>query len=581
MSFCGDCGSPVNGARFCTNCGAATGASAPPVVATRAVPAPARAAAFSPAAAPVGWSVHQGPTGMPSPSAGPTGSGTKRRVGWWIAGFVAAVGVGVGVAYYLLRTITVVSGADTPEAAVIDLVQAINDKDLVRAVTLLPPDELGQISDALASAETGLTRVGLVDGPVENGDDGALAALLSGVNLHARGIQLRSELIDPDLARVTVTGGLLEASVDPAHTTGLLRTALDSSFVAATGVAARVDVQDIDVPIVVAAVRRDDRWFVSPIYTAGEYLLSGTDSVRAPATARAGGGPIYATPEAAARGLLDQVGATVNNRDSSLLADGLTSGESQAVLVYRRGIDALLADLDVEVSHWDASFEVVQNTGDVAVVRPTLISFVGDDGSHQGSIEIQDGCVLLDGQRRGCVTDLAGSTDLNVRLAGTEASVVDLDLVVRREGDGWRVSLGATATHLLTTAVETISPSQARMLTGSLLTDDAAAKRLMLGLPSDTQVGLDQVTTLDFAPTEAYKVVDVVVRPGQSIDYQAFPALPGACILRGIFSADGEELTRIEDPGTYRLIVVGVVQNDDGYYRYVHAPSCAVRVESR
>jgi hypothetical protein len=48
----------------------------------------------------------------------------------------------------------------------------------------------------------------------------------------------------------------------------------------------------------------------------------------------------------------------------------------------------------------------------------------------------------------------------------------------------------------------------------------------------------------------------------------------------GLFAAEGTPLTEIAEPGTYWLIVFAVVQNDDGYYCYQHADSCAVKIES-
>lgn len=575
MSFCGQCGSSVTGTRFCTTCGA-------PTTAPTALPATESGAAPSASAPrlPTGAVTEKQPS-LGEPAAPPSTRRPSRRVWWLVGGVVAIAAIGVGVGVVAVKQVAGVSGAETPEAAVVGLVQAINDKDLIRAATLLPPDELEQFSDALTSAGDALTRTGVVDAGA-SGED--LSTLLSGLSVSVRGLQVHSELVEPDLAQVTIVGGTLEAAVDPSATTGLLHTALANTDVASTGASFTLDIAQVnaklDRPIMVAAVQRGGSWFVSTTYTAGEYLLRRTGAKRAPAAQADGRQAVYATPEEAAKGLLDQVGAAVNSHDSAELADALVPGEAQALLTYRRGIDKMLENLKVRAQDWDATFQVVESTGNTAIVRPTLITIDGSDGYHSGSIEIQDGCFLLNGENRGCLSDGGTSGELNDLLVGTNPDV-DLDLVVTRVGDGWRVSLGATALHSVTKVLDGISSSQTRLIVANALGDRQARAQLLVGLPADRQVNLDQQVALEFGDTEAYKVVEVVVEPGQSLEYVNHPALSEACVLGGIYSAGGEQLTEIDEPGTYRLLAVGVVQNDDGYYRYVHTNSCAIRIDSR
>jgi hypothetical protein len=395
---------------------------------------------------------------------------------------------------------------------------------------------------------------------------------------------VHSEQVEPDLALVTLDAGTLDATVDPADTTGLLHTALANSDTASSGASFSLNIADVnarlDRPVLVAAVQRDGSWYVSPTYTAGEYLLRSTGAIRAPVGAGEGQQKTYDTPEAAAQGLLDQVAAAVESQHSAVLAEGLAPAEAEAVLTYRRGIDELLDDLKVHAQNWDASFEVVENTGDTAIVRPRLITIDGDDGYHSGTIEIQDGCLILNGDRRGCLAEGAEVNEVTEWLRGTQLDV-DPDLVVVRDGDGWRVSADATALHSLTRALDGISPSQARSIIADIVHGRDIRGKVLTGLPSDQQVALGQAVTLKFGDSEVYKVVDVVVEPGQSLEYDAYPALSDPCVLGGIYSADGTELSETNEPGRYRLVAFAVVQNDDGYYRYVHADSCAIRMDSR
>lgn len=549
----------------------------------------ASAAGDAPAANP--WASSPAPAvaalGVPTAVLAPPGDSAhspvrkRRRIWWLVGGLALVVAVGVGVTVLAVRQVTSVSGAASPEAAVIGLVQAVNDKDLVRAATLLPPDELAQLGEVLTSAGNALTRTGVVD---TGAGDGDFATMLSGLNVSVRGLQVHSELVEPDLALVTVVAGTLDAAVEPADTTGLLHTALANSDIAATGASFSLNIDDVnatqDRPVMVAAVQRDGGWYVSPLYTAGEYLLRSTGAIRAPVSASEGQQKTFDTPEAAAQGLLDQVGAAVNSRHSAGLAEGLAPAEAAAVLTYRRGIDELIANLKVHVQDWDAGFDVVEQTGDTAVVRPTLITINGDDGRNSGTIEIQDGCLIFNGDNRGCVADGGNEQALNELLLGTNPDF-EPDLVVKRVGDGWRVSLSATAAHNVKKVLENVSPSQARYVVARFLSDRHARAQALTGLPSDQQVGLDQEITLDFGDSEVFKVVDVVVEPGQVLAYQDHPALSESCLLGGIYSADGTELSEIDAPGTYRLVAFAVVQNDDGYYRNVHADSCAIRMASR
>jgi hypothetical protein len=186
----------------------------------------------------------------------------RRRFG----SFVAAAGIAalVGVTALAVTAMFGSGGADSPEGAVRQLADAITHKDPLAAVDVLVPSEVRSLRETVHAATQRAADLKIVN---------EASQPLAGVDLSVDHLQLSSESLADGYAKVTITSGEISASSHRAQLSALLRNAFRIGGGDAQG---QADLSKIaasqNLPTFVVVVRQDGRWYVSPAYTAFEYV---------------------------------------------------------------------------------------------------------------------------------------------------------------------------------------------------------------------------------------------------------------------------------------------------------------------
>lgn len=210
--------------------------------------------------------------------------GGRLRRGWQV-GFVGLAILPVAAVGIPLALGGTERGAASPTALAADLVDAANEKDVARIVALLDDEDFDDLGEVRRSLNDSLQRVLVPESDdfgdatadlaasFEHGeaDHAVVLAVLNATDLDLRDIEVDVELDeDADRAEITVTGGTVEVDIRARRLPEDRRRFLDG----ASGAQVEADPQDLRsldgarVSLVVIAVERDGRWFLSLSGTA-------------------------------------------------------------------------------------------------------------------------------------------------------------------------------------------------------------------------------------------------------------------------------------------------------------------------
>lgn len=172
------------------------------------------------------------------------------------------------------------AGADSPEAAVEALAMALDQEDVIAALEVLAPSEVGTASDLYPR----VLDLAVQEGALEDVD------WLAGVDFQVTGLETRTEQLHDGVALVELVAGTFSVTVDPELADAIFLDGVDTDMSITVRemrdeLAGIVDeqipgddlymefpfsVRAVD-SIFVMTVKRDGGWFVSPFYTAAEY----------------------------------------------------------------------------------------------------------------------------------------------------------------------------------------------------------------------------------------------------------------------------------------------------------------------
>jgi hypothetical protein len=284
--------------------------------------------------------------------------GTRRiRTPVFVIGLVAVLGVLLlmGDAIFFGD-----DGASSPEGAVQRLADAVTTEDMVGALSAMAPDEVRAIATTYTTAADKARELGVTG-----------QGTFSWVDLNIDGLRLKTEQLGPDVARVSIAGGKLTAQT---HTDQLGDKAKElggSGLQKFATHAKPATVQASDLkwrpsgddgpkrdPFLVA-VRRDGGWYVSPFYTAAEYLMANAAStIPRPDYGEIKPGPAAPTPSAAVQQL---VGA-INDRNVDHGIESLSAGEWAVLRTYRGAIEKVIGDAVKDATDGDFHIDDVKLT---------------------------------------------------------------------------------------------------------------------------------------------------------------------------------------------------------------------------
>lgn len=216
----------------------------------------------------------------------PPDSGTPdtRSTSWWGGTRGQLVAVVLGVVFLIIVGYVAITsftedrrGEQSPEAAVHEFVEALNSEDVIAAVSILAPSEVGSFGDLYPR----IVELAVVEGALESEDwltgvDFELVDLeTSVVELHpgVALVELRrgtlSMAIDPEAADpVFADSGDLESSITIQRMRDEMQDGIDNAAEDVTGLPFSIRAPD---GIFLMTINRGDGWFVSPFYTAAEY----------------------------------------------------------------------------------------------------------------------------------------------------------------------------------------------------------------------------------------------------------------------------------------------------------------------
>jgi hypothetical protein len=213
---------------------------------------------------------------------------------------------------------------------------------------------------------------------------------VAGVDVDVTDLSLTTTPVFDDMAVVAATNGTASISFDPvAFPLGdALAEYFDRDSLRGSATA---ELGGRELPVQVAAVRRDGRWYVSTSYTVAEYLRLVDDRPPAPETASLS--PIGSTtPEAAAEAWYD----ALVSFDLDAAARLVAPGAGDAVLRYANvWLPSAVDDLEqLRADGWDLQLDglrmQIDGDSDVRTARATEFTISGTTSSSVASQPVLD-----------------------------------------------------------------------------------------------------------------------------------------------------------------------------------------------
>ena len=170
---------------------------------------------------------------------------------------------GIGISTVAFQGASNPGGADSPEEAVREFADAVEREDVLGMIDVALPEEVTALRAVFEDATNEVERVGILD------ESFSLAAV-AGIDITLPGLTLTTESIGADLAVVTATGGIVNATFDPTvfPLGSVVREVLGDDL--ATSQLSQ-PLSGSDPSVMLATVARDGRWYVSLGFTVAEY----------------------------------------------------------------------------------------------------------------------------------------------------------------------------------------------------------------------------------------------------------------------------------------------------------------------
>ena len=337
--------------------GGAIGGGVPPTP-----PAAGADAYLSPAASPV----LSGQYGITEPPSAPDVPETSSKLPW-IAAMVGALVLLGGGGFFALTAFGASGGAETPEAAVDAMFEALGNEDFITLGELLEPSERRTIVEpTITEVLPELIRVGIFSEEIDAGN-------VEGIDFEFTDVTYRVEPLaqNPDIVHVYLTGGQVATEFNAAEFpfSDLLREELGSEL--EDQPRETEPIEESDTPL--TFVERDGRWYFSGLFSAAEAARLDAGE-RLPRTSESPAALGSATPDAAVEAMFQEI----SDWDLAGLI-GRMDPEEMAVLyryspLFLDEAQTTLDEAEADVREADISWELrdfdfeVETDGDDAVV---------------------------------------------------------------------------------------------------------------------------------------------------------------------------------------------------------------------
>ena len=314
----------------------------------------------------------------PGPSGVATGIRSRgRKAAMAVAGVFALLTTGLAV-----NQLTADDGAASPEAAVRDFFEAIDQEDPLGVLESLSPNEREVLVPSVRRLAEQLKRFDVAD-------DGLDLEHVDGLDLQVIDLELRTQGLHPDVARVQVSGGTIETSANFRELP--LGLALTAALEEEGGQNLDEPLTDsIPLDLTLATTKTGDRWHVSLLYSVAENMRARKG---APVPDFGNGIPARGTdsPQAA----VDAMVEAFNEQDFTRMIE-LTPLDTAAVL---HDYGPVLLDDDQggssSIVFEDISFGEPQGSGGTRTLTVERYRMVESYGGRSYATTVYDG---------GCVT---------------------------------------------------------------------------------------------------------------------------------------------------------------------------------
>lgn len=482
------------------------------------------------------------PAGAPAPAAGRSRKGLALAVVGVGVLAVAAVGV-LGV-----RALTGGGGgASSPEAAVEQLAGAIEEEDLLAALDVLDPDEVDALVPVVEAAQGRAEELGFAPE----------ASTFGGIDVSITGAEYRVDQLGDGVARVRLAGGSADVDVERSALGRLSEaiTGLDDEEpfeggeVAASDLELETEAGTVDPFLVV--VERGGRWYVSPAYTAAQYVVEafGLDDAEIPAP-DAGDGADDA--EAAVRALLEGAGAV----DGRQVGDAVAGPLGAVVRAYADPFEQVVGgdvdDVTTTIDTLDTSVEDREGGGQRVVVDALegTVSWTSSDGDGSSTVSWDGTCLdvgdVSDDDAEGGET-VGGDHDFCLTQGWERIGIDQLAVVAVEDGGSWRVDPVATVADYAEAVVPDLTEA---VVLRALDVPDAIAPSAELAQGDRTDVDLNEA---------GYAVVTFDAADGDRFTVAVSSEDDDDEVLATVIDPDGERLSAFSVidaiGGTYRLLL--------------------------
>ena len=398
----------------------------------------------------------------------------RRRYGSLVAsvGIAALVGVGALAVTAMLGS----GGAGSPEGAVRQLADAVNNKDPLAAVDVLVPSEVRSMRETVKHVTDRAAELKIVN---------EASKPLEGVDLSVNHLELRTEPLADGYVKVIITSGDISASTHRAQLSPLLQKAMRNG----TDANGESDLSklgaDSGLPTFVVVIKQDGGWYVSPAYTALEYIREVNNYPAADFGSAKSADLGAATPDAAVQ---DALHALQSSNWDRLMA--LAPPDEVPVYDYRAMINASATDsqIDLTIDHLSTTSTV---SGDTGIVKLEASGTNGSD--HKSKWQVGGSCSSFpsttstgDGEYSNfCISgDGSGVVPFGFMMASRSSTAQGdgpVSISVVRENGRWFVSPVTTVLDVVNAAVKSIDQRTIYTLFG-----------LAYALPPDGTITLDQ-----------------------------------------------------------------------------------------
>lgn len=440
-----------------------------------------------------------GDTGA-APGSGDDSSGAKK--GLLIGAAVVVVLFAVLGAGFIAMRLLSGGGAESPEAAVQTVVDAVNQQDVILAASVINPDELPMITELASRISEARDRLGAgSDGPVK------------GTSVTLDDVDTDVDELTDDVARITIDSADLSGSLDanaedaPAAVRDIV-TAFDPGHYDDEDASGEVEGTLGEFALI--AVRDGGGWYLSPAMSALDTALLysyDSESYEGDFDEAIESGFFSSgsdSPEEAVEELADAL-ADGNPED---VAEMLPSDVGAAVAVYADWLFETVLPPGYNEDGWDVKDLKLEVEGGPGGTKKVLISDLKMSNDYDETLRI-NGLEVDDND--GPWSELTSNRGREVpyfRLI-SEAIGDNLYLLTREVDDGWKVDPVATALDISSQIMEKVDPDVLAGVTASTDGDPDAS----LAIGEVVEVELDEYghAVLE-APTEDGKLYALTVQ---------------------------------------------------------------------